>query len=104
MGSYLEQAQVCWDSLPHGQTHGVSRNQLSGQQVLQVPLPDTEEAEEGQCASNRKLTQTAEDKHAGITVISASVCRPAAPALCVCVCARCQLFSSVPLFEVYMKS
>lgn len=40
--AYLEEADICWDSLPHRQTDGISRNQLSGQQVLHVPLPDTE--------------------------------------------------------------
>lgn len=43
---YLKKAQVCWDSLPHWQTHGVSRNQLSGQHLLQVPLPHADTQQE----------------------------------------------------------
>lgn len=44
---YLEETEVSRDLLPHRQADGVSGNELSGQQVLQVPLPDTEEEDSG---------------------------------------------------------
>lgn len=40
--SYLKQTQVCRDPLPHRQADGVSWNQLPGQQVHLVSVPDAE--------------------------------------------------------------
>lgn len=39
---HLIQPQIRRDPLPHRQAHGVSRNQVPGQQVLQLSVPNAE--------------------------------------------------------------